>query len=79
LLYVFDAVRMGRSGGGWEIQVFAADFGADQLRCKVAAFDQDGERVWADDGCAISWEGLDLALRWAEDLASQVAAAQEVT
>ena len=51
----------------------------DQLGCWIAAFDQEGERIYADDiGAAISWEGLDQALKWAENLAAQVGAGLEV-
>ena len=67
------------SGGCWSIQVSAPDFGPDELRCLVAAFDQEGERIYADDiGAEISWEGLDQALKWADDLAAQVGAGLEV-
>ena len=64
-------------GGCWSIEVSAPDFGPDELRCLVAAFDQEGERIYADDTAAISWEGLDQALKWADDLAAQVGAGLE--
>jgi hypothetical protein len=81
-----DIFNERKGGGRWEIHVEVPDYEngegeglEDCLGYKVAAPCGDGRAIWLDDGALIVWEGLDLALLWAEDLAWKVAAAQKVT